>query len=105
MGGKMNNDINLKYKTILVTGASGFIGSFLINTLLKNYNGIKVIGIDNLNNYYDVNLKIARLENIQKYKNFKYIKEDISNKNSIFNIFKKYSPDIVINLAAQAGVR
>ena len=101
----MNNDINLKYKTILVTGASGFIGSFLINTLLKNYNGIKVIGIDNLNNYYDVNLKIARLENIQKYKNFKYIKEDISNKNSIFNIFKKYSPDIVINLAAQAGVR
>ncbi len=101
----MNNDINLKYKTILVTGASGFIGSFLIDTLLKNYDGIKIIGIDNLNNYYDVNLKIARLENIQKYKNFKYIKEDISNKNSIFNIFKKYSPDIVINLAAQAGVR
>ncbi|NUU99636.1 NAD-dependent epimerase [Marinitoga sp. 1154] len=90
-------------KTILITGAAGFIGYFLSKKLLdKGYN---VIGIDNINDYYDVNLKYTRLKNLQKYENFVFIKEDISNKEKIIQIFENYKPEIVVNLAAQAGVR
>ena len=93
---------------ILVTGAAGFIGSALSIKLLEN--GFNVIGIDNLNDYYEVGLKEKRLEIIHKLKlkknlSWKFLKCDISHKNSIKNIFKKFSPKIVINLAAQAGVR
>lgn len=90
-------------KTYLITGAAGFIGSFLSKTLLEK--GCKVIGIDNINDYYDVNLKHERLEKIKFFDNFTFIKEDISNKNKILEIFNEYKPNIVVNLAAQAGVR
>ncbi len=89
---------------ILVTGSAGFIGYHLSKKILKLSNH-KVIGIDNLNNYYDQKLKISRLKNILDYKKFKNYKIDISDKKKIFKIFKKYNPKIVVHLAAQAGVR
>lgn len=90
-------------KVYLITGAAGFIGSFLSKRLLEQ--GCKVIGIDNINDYYDINLKYERLAKIKEYDNFIFIKADISNKDRIFEIFKEYKPNIVVNLAAQAGVR
>lgn len=94
-----------KYKTkrFLITGAAGFIGTFLSKRLLNE--GYKVIGIDNLSSYYDVNLKKSRLEILKRYNKFTFIKEDISNKSSIKKIFREYRPEVVVNLAAQAGVR
>ena len=87
----------------LVTGAAGFIGMHTcIKLLNKNF---EVLGIDNLNNYYDVKLKFARLIILRKYKSFKFIKADITDKYLIKKIFKKFSPSHVIHLAAQAGVR
>lgn len=88
-------------ETILITGVSGFIGYHLTKKLLDNY---KIIGIDNINDYYDTNLKRNRLKNL-KHKNFKFIKCDISNKKKINKIFDEYKFDKVINLAAQPGVR
>lgn len=88
---------------ILITGCAGFIGFHLSKKFLDN-NKV-VIGIDNLNNYYDVSLKIKRLKILQKYKNFKFHKIDLSNKIKIEKIFKKLKISQVINLAAQAGVR
>ncbi len=87
---------------ILVTGTAGFIGSHVAKRLLEN--GYSVIGIDNLNNYYDVNLKNARLANLE-HKNFFFEKLNLEDRNGIDTIFNKYNPSIVINLAAQAGVR
>lgn len=92
-----------KTKTYLVTGAAGFIGFYLSKRLLEQ--GCRVIGIDNINNYYDVNLKYARLEKLKPFGRFTFIKGDISDKAMIMNIFKEYKPNIVVNLAAQAGVR
>lgn len=97
--------IDLKNQTFFITGVAGFIGSNLAKKLLSTINNITIIGIDNLNNYYDVNLKKARLNELYKHKNFIFIQENIKEKNIILDIFKKYKPDIVINLAAQAGVR
>lgn len=97
--------IDLKNQTFFITGVAGFIGSNLAKKLLTTINNITIIGIDNLNNYYDVNLKKARLNELYKHKNFIFIQENIKEKNIIMDIFKKYKPDIVINLAAQAGVR
>ncbi|OJF76615.1 MAG: NAD-dependent epimerase [Treponema sp. CETP13] len=91
------------HKTYLITGAAGFIGAHLAKKLLEE--GCKVIGIDNINNYYDVNLKIARLENLTSFTQFTFIKGDISDKTLVLDIFKKNKPNVVINLAAQAGVR
>lgn len=92
-------------KTILVTGSSGFIGSNLCIRLLNDYD-YRVIGIDNHNDYYDVNLKEYRLDKIRKLnKDFIFIKGDISDKSFIDKVFSDYKIDIVINLAAQAGVR
>ncbi len=92
-----------KDKTYLVTGAAGFIGFYLSLRLLKE--GCKVIGIDNLNNYYDVSLKEARLKNLEPYGGFTFIKGDISDKSTVMKLFESYKPNIVVNLAAQAGVR
>lgn len=92
--------MNKKY---LITGAAGFIGYYLSKKLLEK--GETVIGIDNINDYYDVNLKHARLGILKKYENFKFTQEDISNKEKILEIFKNEKPNIVVNLAAQAGVR
>ncbi|MDM5313200.1 GDP-mannose 4,6-dehydratase [Peribacillus frigoritolerans] len=90
-------------KTYLITGAAGFIGFFLSRKLLEQ--GCNVIGVDNINDYYDVKLKYARLEQLKLYEKFTFIKGDISDKTIITNIFEEYKPNIVVNLAAQAGVR
>lgn len=92
-----------KSKTYLITGAAGFVGSYLSKRLLSE--GSQVIGVDNLNDYYDVNLKKSRLEQLENQESFTFIEEDISNKEVVEDIFKKYGPKIVVNLAAQAGVR
>lgn len=99
----MDKKKNEMHKTYLITGAAGFIGSFLSKYLLEQ--GCKVVGVDNINDYYDVNLKYTRLEQLKSFENFEFIKGDISDKDLIMIIFKKYKPNIVINLAAQAGVR
>lgn len=88
----------------LITGSSGFIGYNLVKKLLENKEN-KIIGVDNMNDYYDVSLKENRLKELQKNNNYKFYKEDISNKKKILDIFAKENPDYVINLAAQAGVR
>lgn len=90
-------------KKILVTGAAGFIGASTIEVLLKQ--GINVVGIDNMNDYYDVQLKEYRLSVLEKNKNFRFYHEDIEDIQSIRAIFKEHSFDAVINLAARAGVR
>lgn len=90
-------------KTYLITGAAGFIGYFLSKKLLEK--GCTVIGIDNINDYYDVRLKHTRLEQLEPYEHFTFLKVDISDKEALTNVFKEYTPNIVVNLAAQAGVR
>ena len=90
---------------ILITGVAGFIGSNLAKRLLNEEKEVYVIGIDNMNDYYDVNLKEYRLKELEKFVNFKFIKGSIADKACLESIFKEYKPDIVVNLAAQAGVR
>ena len=90
-------------KKILITGAAGFIGFHLSKKLLED--DMVIIGFDNLNDYYDVNLKLNRLKNLEKYENFTFTKNDLIDNEAVVNIFKNYSPDVVVNLAAQAGVR
>lgn len=92
-------------KTILVTGVAGFIGSHLVKRLLDNPNN-KIIGLDNMNDYYDVSLKEERLKEINSInRSFNFIRGDLSDRELINSIFDRYKPDIVVNLAAQAGVR
>lgn len=90
-------------KKYFITGAAGFIGFFLSKRLLDK--GAEVVGIDNMNDYYDVNLKNARLDILKEYNGFTFIKGSIADKTLVFDIFEKYQPNIVVNLAAQAGVR
>ena len=97
--------VDLKSKTIFITGVAGFIGSNLARSLADSVEGIKIIGIDNMNDYYDVKLKESRLEGLEKNPNFSFIKGNIAEKETINNIFDTYQPQIVVNLAAQAGVR
>ena len=90
---------------ILITGAAGFIGSNLVKAIYKNFDAPTVIGIDNINDYYDVRLKEERLKELEAYADFTFIKGNIADKAIIDGIFERYSPQIVVNLAAQAGVR
>lgn len=92
-------------KTVFVTGASGFIGSNLAKRLLTTEPDTKVIGLDNMNDYYDVRIKEARLAELQKFENYTFIKGNLADKALINSIFELYHPDIVVNLGAQAGVR
>ena len=97
--------IDLKGKTVLVTGAAGFIGSFLSERLRSDFEDIRVIGFDSVNDYYDIRLKESRLEKLQKHRNFIFIKANLADKDKVSEVFREYSPQIVVNLAAQAGVR
>lgn len=100
--------IELDDKTILVTGAAGFIGSNLVKRLLQDVKNAAIIGIDNMNDYYDVSLKEYRLneiEEINSSNSWSFIKGDIADRQTIAAIFDEYEPQIVVNLAAQAGVR
>lgn len=92
-------------KTYFITGSSGFIGSNLAKRILNEEDNVLVIGLDNMNNYYDVKIKEWRLAELNKFDNFKFIKGDLADKETVENIFKEYHPNIVVNLAAQAGVR
>ncbi|MBL7180664.1 MAG: NAD-dependent epimerase [Desulfobacterales bacterium] len=95
--------MKFKFNSVLVTGAAGFIGYHLCMRLLQN--GCHVVGIDNLNPYYDVRLKMARLERLTPFKNFTFSTMDISNQEALEDIFESTQFDVVVNLAAQAGVR
>ena len=99
------NKITLENKNIFVTGAAGFIGSNLVKRLLQDTRTATIIGIDNMNDYYDVRLKEMRLEELSADKRFVFVKGDIADKPLIDSLFTKYQPPVVVNLAAQAGVR
>lgn len=92
-------------KAIFITGSSGFIGSNLAKRILTTEPDTKVIGLDNMNDYYDVRIKEARLAELQKFENYTFIKGNLADKVLINSIFEQYHPDVVVNLGAQAGVR
>lgn len=92
-------------KTIFVTGSSGFIGSNLCKRILNEESDVHVIGLDNMNDYYDVRIKEARLNELSGYPNYTFIKGNLADKELIDSIFSQYHPSIVVNLGAQAGVR
>ena len=97
--------INLRNKSVFITGVAGFIGSNLAKRLLSTVEGVKVVGLDNMNHYYDVRLKEARLNELEQFDNFSFVKGNLADKAVIESIFKQYKPEIVVNLGAQAGVR
>lgn len=119
MSGMLDKNINLEGKKVLITGVAGFIGSNLVLALIQKVKQIQIIGIDNMNDYYDVSLKKARLQKIEeivriqaskteKEKNearFIFVQGDIADRKTISGLFEQYCPEIVVNLAAQAGVR
>ena len=99
-------NIGLNNKTILVTGAAGFIGANLVKRLLNDYDEIKIVGVDSITDYYDVSLKHERLKELYAYGNrFIFVQVSIANKQAIDALFAEYRPQVVVNLAAQAGVR
>ena len=101
----MKTRVELENKTILVTGSAGFIGFYLSKRLLEEKKGVKVIGFDSVNDYYDVSLKEWRLGQLSKYDNFVFIRGNLADKELVNKVFKDYKPSVVVNLAAQAGVR
>ena len=109
----VNYNINLEGKTVLVTGAAGFIGSNLVKRLFHDVQNIKVIGIDSITDYYDVNIKYERLKTLSdsplkregRNQEWIFIQGDIADKELVDKVFDEYNPNVVVNLAAQAGVR
>ena len=107
----LKNNVELSRKVVLVTGAAGFIGSNLVMELIRTQKAVHVIGIDNMNDYYDVSIKEYRLQQIEKLaeqhpeSSWKFIKGSIADKVLVEQIFQEYKPAVVVNLAAQAGVR
>ena len=101
----LHPNIDLSSRTILVTGAAGFVGSNLCKRLLRDYGNAKIVGIDSMNDYYDVRLKEARLKGLEAYDNFIFVKGNIADKQLIESVFTEHRPEVVVNLAAQAGVR
>lgn len=102
----MKSSIDLTGKTVLITGAAGFIGFHLAKRLMESFDGIQIIGLDNMNSYYDVTLKEERLRILEKTDgSFTFLRVDIADRDKVNAIFAKYRPQIVVNLAAQAGVR
>ena len=104
----LNETLQLNHKTVLVTGAAGFIGANLCHKLLREYPGCRIVGLDNLNDYYDVSLKHHRLEKIEAMAGegqWEFVRCDIADKAALDSLFEAYRFDVVVNLAAQAGVR
>ena len=101
----LQQNVDLKSKPILITGAAGFIGANLSERLLRDIPDAQVIGLDSVNDYYDVRLKEYRLSELTTYPNFTFIKGNLADKALIDRTFEQYQPQIVVNLAAQAGVR
>ena len=101
----VNYNIDLTGRTVFVTGAAGFIGCNLCKQLLNNFENIKVVGLDNMNDYYDVLIKEERIASLQTYSNFTFVKGNLADKALIDKLFADYKPQVVVNLAAQAGVR
>ncbi len=97
--------IDLYGSCVLLTGAAGFIGANLAARLLRDFKDIRVIGLDNMNDYYDVRIKEDRLSHLTGTAGFEFIRADISDRDTVHGIFEKYMPNVVVNLAAQAGVR
>lgn len=101
----LETNMNLEGRTVLITGVAGFIGANLAKRLLREVKEIKVVGIDNMNDYYDIRLKEARLDELSSFPSFVFVRGDIADKSTINKLFAVYQPSIVVNLAAQAGVR
>lgn len=97
--------VDLENKTIFITGVAGFIGANLAKRVLSEIQGIKVVGLDNMNDYYDIRLKEYRLDELSNFDNFKFIKGNLADRGAVNKVFDEYNPSVVVNLAAQAGVR
>ncbi len=93
------------YQNILITGTAGFIGYHLTKRILRENPDGQIVGIDNMNDYYDVTLKEYRLNELSKHENFRFVKGDVADKETIMRLFDEYNPQTVVHLVAQAGVR